>query len=51
MRALQLTGWVVLAVVTAAWLALVEVFWLPWRVHGVPVPVSHGARVREMIAA
>ena len=40
MRALQLTGWAVLAVVTAAWLALVEVLWLPWRVHGVPVPVS-----------
>jgi len=40
MRALQLLGWAVLAVVVAAWLALVEVFWLPWRVGGVPVPVS-----------
>lgn len=40
MRALQLLGWAVLAVVLAGWLALVEVFWLPWRVGGVPVPVS-----------
>ena len=40
MRALQLLGWAVTAVVVAAWLALVEVFWLPWRVGGVPVPVS-----------
>jgi hypothetical protein len=39
-RALQLAGWAVLAVGTAAWLALVEVLWLPWRVHGIPVPVS-----------
>jgi hypothetical protein len=40
MRALQLLGWAVLAVLAAAWLTLVEVFWLPWRVAGVPVPVS-----------
>jgi hypothetical protein len=40
MRAVQLLGWAVVAVVVAAWLALVEVFWLPWRVGGVPVPVS-----------
>jgi hypothetical protein len=40
MRALQLLGWAVVAVVVAAWLALVEVFWLPWRVGGVPVPIS-----------
>ena len=40
MRALQLTGWAVAAVLVAAWLAVVEVFWLPWRVGGVPVPVS-----------
>jgi hypothetical protein len=39
-RALQLAGWAVAAVVVAAWLALVEVLWLPWRVGGVPVPVS-----------
>jgi hypothetical protein len=39
-RALQLAGWAVLAVGTAAWLALVQVLWLPWRVHGIPVPVS-----------
>ncbi|GAA4740303.1 hypothetical protein GCM10023328_21820 [Modestobacter marinus] len=37
---LRLLGWSVLAVAVAAWLALVEVFWLPWRVGGVPVPVS-----------
>jgi hypothetical protein len=44
-RALQLTGWAVAAVVVAAWLALVEVFWLPLRVGGVPVPVSLVAAV------
>ena len=45
MRALQLAGWAVTFVVLAAWLALVEVFWLPWRVGGVPVPVSVVAAV------
>jgi hypothetical protein len=40
MRALHLLGWAVLAVGVAVWLTLVEVFWLPWRVGGVPVPVS-----------
>jgi hypothetical protein len=40
MRALQLLGWALAAVVVAAWLALVEVFWLPWRLGGMPVPVS-----------
>jgi hypothetical protein len=44
-RALQLTGWALAAVVVAAWLALVEVFWLPWRVGGVPVPASLVAAV------
>lgn len=33
-------GWAVLAVAAGAWLALVEVFWLPLRVGGVPVPLS-----------
>ena len=45
MRALRLLGWAVAAVVVAAWLALVEVFWLPLRVFGVPVPVSVVAAV------
>jgi hypothetical protein len=40
MRVLHLLGWSTAAVGVAAWLALVEVFWLPWRVGGVPVPVS-----------
>jgi len=40
MRALQLLGWAVLAVAVAGWLVLVEVFWLPWRIGGIPVPVS-----------
>ena len=40
MRGLALFGWALLAVFVAAWLTLVEVFWLPWRVGGVPVPVS-----------
>ena len=40
MRALQLLGWAVAAVLVAAWLAVVEVLWLPWRAGGVPVPVS-----------
>ncbi|MCA0144400.1 hypothetical protein [Blastococcus sp. LR1] len=33
-------GWGLLAVVVAGWLALVQVFWLPLRIGGVPVPVS-----------
>ncbi|GAB3360777.1 hypothetical protein [Modestobacter lapidis] len=39
-RSLRRLGWALLAVLVAGWLALVEVFWLPWRVGGVPVPVS-----------
>ncbi len=34
-----------LVTVLAAWLALVEVFWLPLRVFGVPLPVSVAAAV------
>ena len=34
-----------LVVVLAVWLALVEVFWLPLRVLGVPLPVSVVAAV------
>ena len=45
MRALQLVGWAVAAVVVAVWLALVEVLWLPWRIGGVPMPVSVAAAV------
>ncbi|WP_299953937.1 hypothetical protein [uncultured Modestobacter sp.] len=40
MRGLRLAGWAVVAVLVSAWLALVEVFWLPWRLGGVPIPVS-----------
>lgn len=40
-----LVGWAAGAVVVAAWLALVEVFWLPLRVGGVPAPVSVVAAV------
>jgi hypothetical protein len=39
-RLLRLLGWALVAVAVAGWLALVEVFWLPWRIGGVPVPVS-----------
>ena len=39
-RVAELTSWAVLSVGTAAWLALVEVLWLPLRVDGVLVPVS-----------
>ena len=38
-------GGAVLVTVLAVWLALVEVFWLPLRVLGVPVPVSVVAAV------
>ncbi len=38
-------GWGLLAVVVAAWLALVQVFWLPLRVGGVLVPLSVAAAV------
>jgi hypothetical protein len=33
-------AWGLAAVVTAAWLALVEIFWLPLRAGGLLVPVS-----------
>ncbi|TFV52543.1 hypothetical protein [Blastococcus sp. TF02A-35] len=33
-------GWGLCTVAVSAWLAVVEVFWLPLRVGGVPVPVS-----------
>ena len=38
-------AWGVCAVVVAAWLALVEIFWLPLRIGGVLVPVSVAAAV------
>ncbi|RZU30387.1 hypothetical protein [Blastococcus saxobsidens] len=40
MSRLLLAGWALAAVLVAGWLAVVEVFWLPLRVGGVPVPVS-----------
>jgi hypothetical protein len=49
-RALRLLGWALLAVLVSGWLALVEVFWLPWRVEGVPVPVSVPAAVAGNLA-
>ena len=42
---LWLVGAGVTAIVAAAWLAVVEVFWLPLRVAGVLVPVSVAAAV------
>jgi hypothetical protein len=39
-RAAELLAWAVAAVAAAAWLALVEVFWLPLRVAGVLLPLS-----------
>ena len=33
-------GWALFAVVVAAWLALVEAFWLPLRAGAVPIPLS-----------
>jgi hypothetical protein len=45
MSGLRLLGSALLAVGVAGWLALVEVFWLPWRVGGIPVPVSVAAAV------
>ena len=42
---LELSLGAVAAVVASAWLALVEVFWLPLRVAGVLVPVSVVAAV------
>ena len=45
MRLATRVGGGLLVVVLAAWLALVEVFWLPLRVSGVPVPVSVVAAV------
>lgn len=42
---LAVLGWGATAIVAAAWLAVVEVFWLPLRVAGVLAPVSVGAAV------
>jgi hypothetical protein len=39
-RPVVLTAWAAGGVVAAAWLAVVEVFWLPFRLGGVLVPVS-----------
>lgn len=44
-RAATLVGWAVVAVAVAAWLALVEVFWLPLRAAGVLLPLSIPAAV------
>ena len=44
-RGLARAGSALAVVVAAAWLALVEVFWLPLRVAGVLVPVSVVAAV------
>ncbi|WP_104524245.1 hypothetical protein [Blastococcus atacamensis] len=40
MTSVRTAGWGVCAVVVAGWLAVVEVFWLPLRIGGMPVPVS-----------
>ncbi|MGY1842966.1 hypothetical protein [Modestobacter sp. SYSU DS0875] len=45
MTALRLLGWAVAAVVVSGWLAVVEVFWLPWRPAGIPVPIAIVAAV------
>jgi hypothetical protein len=42
---MAIVGGAVVAIVAAAWLAVVEVFWLPLRVAGVLVPVSVVAAV------
>ena len=39
-RRLQVVGWSVAAVLVSAWMAVVEVLWLPLRVGGVLVPLS-----------
>ncbi|MCW2580769.1 MAG: conserved rane protein of unknown function, partial [Blastococcus sp.] len=44
-RAGALVGWALAAVLAAAWLALVEVFWLPLRVAGFLLPLSIPAAV------
>jgi hypothetical protein len=37
---LRAAGWSLVAVVVSAWLAVVEVFWLPLRIGGVLLPLS-----------
>jgi hypothetical protein len=37
---LRTAGWGLAAVLVSAWLAVVEVFWLPLRIGGVLVPLS-----------
>ena len=45
MTGVRLTGWALVALLVAAWLALVEVFWLPLRLGGLLVPLSVPAAV------
>jgi hypothetical protein len=37
---LHIAGWSLVAVLVSAWLAVVEVFWLPLRIGGVLLPLS-----------
>ena len=39
-RPFEVAGWGIGAVLVSAWLALVEVFWLPLRIGGFVVPLS-----------
>jgi hypothetical protein len=40
MTAARLVGWGLVTALVSLWLTLAEVFWLPLRAGGVPVPVS-----------
>ena len=39
-RVWRILGWAVVFLIVAAWLSLVEIFWLPLRVGGVLLPLS-----------
>ena len=39
-RLVTRTGWALVVVAVAAWLALAEAFWLPLRAGAVPIPLS-----------
>jgi hypothetical protein len=47
---LRTAGWGLAAVLVSAWLAVVEVFWLPLRIGGVLVPLSVAGAVAGNLA-
>jgi hypothetical protein len=49
-HSVRTAGWSLAAVLVSAWLAVVEVFWLPLRIGGVLVPLSVAGAVAGNLA-